>query len=225
MGGSDSPVNAPSPGTRRPTEDVMRKIIYWVHASVDGFVAGPAGEFDWPVVGPELFGYSEAMNERVGTLMYGRVVWEMMAAYWPAADADPDTADDHTRAFAPFWRRTPKVVVSRTLTTAGHGARVIGRNLAEEVAELKRRPGGDILLTGGAEVAASLTALGLLDDYRVVIHPVVLGGGPRLFREPAERIGLTLTDTRTFDGQTVLLRYERQVTTAASSPVPPTQAG
>lgn len=202
----------------------MRKIIYWVHASVDGFVAGPDGAFDWPVPGPELFGYSEAMNEGVDTLMYGRVVWEMMAAHWPTADADPRTADHHARSFAPFWRRTEKVVISRTLKTAGNDARVIGEDLAEEVAELRRRPGGDILLTGGAGAAASLNELGLLDDYRVVIHPVVLGGGIRLFPEPRDRIGLTLIDTRAFDGQTVLLRYERQVTAAASSPEPRTRA-
>ena len=97
----------------------MRKIIYWVHASIDGHIAGPGGEFDWPALGPELFGYSEAMNEQVDTLLYGRVVWDMMAAYWPTADADPGTTDDHGRAFAPFWRRTPKVVVSRTLEEPG----------------------------------------------------------------------------------------------------------
>jgi dihydrofolate reductase len=97
----------------------MRKIIYWVHTSADGYIAGPNGEFDWPTLGPELFGYSEAMNEQVDTLLYGRVVWEMFAAYWPTADADPKTTDDHTRKFAPFWRRTPKVVASRTLDKAG----------------------------------------------------------------------------------------------------------
>jgi len=188
----------------------MRKIIYWVHASIDGHIAGPNGEFDWPTLGPELFGYSEAMNEQVDTLLYGRVVWDMMAAYWPAADADPETTDDHARAFAPFWRQTSKVVVSRTLNKADWEARVIGKNLAEEVAELKRQPGKDILLTGGTQVAACLTGLGLLDDCRIVIHPIVLGGGPRLFLEPKERIDMTLTDSRTFDSQTVLLRYERQ---------------
>jgi dihydrofolate reductase len=188
----------------------MRKIIYWVHASIDGHIAGPNGEFDWPAVGPDLFAYSEKMNEQVDTLMYGRTVWEGMAAYWPTADADPATTDDHARAFAPFFRETPKIVVSRTLEKADWGARVIGKNLAEEVTELKRRPGRDILLTGGAELAASLTELDLLDDYRIVIHPVVLGGGPKLFLEPKDRIGMKLTDSRTFDSQTVLLRYERQ---------------
>jgi dihydrofolate reductase len=202
-------VNAPAEGAADGGADVMRKIIYWVHASIDGFIAGPNGEFDWPAPGPELFGYSEAMNEQVDTLMYGRVVWDVMAAYWPTADADLATADEHARSFAPFWRRTPKVVVSRRLETAGWDARVIGKNLAEEVADLKRQPGKDILLTGGAEVAAALTELGLLDDYRIVIHPVVLGGGPRLFLEPKDRIDLRLVDTRSFDSQTVLVRYER----------------
>ena len=188
----------------------MRKIIYWVHTSIDGYIAGPEGEFDWPAVGPELFGYSETMNEQVDTLMYGRVVWDMMAAYWPTADADPETTHDHARAFAPFWRQTPKIVVSRTLDRADWDARVIGNNLAEQVAELKRQPGKDILLTGGAQVAASLAGLGLLDDYRIVVHPVVLGGGPRLFMEPKDRIDMTLVDSRTFDAKTVLLRYQRQ---------------
>lgn len=188
----------------------MRKIVYWVHTSIDGHIAGPGGAFDWPSLGPELYGYSEAINEGVDTLLYGRVVWEMMAAYWPTADADPATTDEHARVFAPFWRRTPKVVISRTLEKTAWDAQVIGKNLAEEVQELKRRPGGDILLTGGAEAAASLTELGLLDDYRIVVHPVVLGGGRRLFAQPEARIGMRLTDSRTFDAQTVLLRYERQ---------------
>jgi dihydrofolate reductase len=133
-----------------------------------------------------------------------------MSAYWPTADADPETTDDHARAFAPFWRDTPKIVLSRTLDKADWNARVIGADLAGEIAELKSRPGKDILLTGGTEAAASLTELGLLDDYRIVIHPVVLGGGPKLFLEPKDRIDLKLTDSRTFDAQTVLLRYERR---------------
>jgi dihydrofolate reductase len=191
-------------------ELAMRKIIYWVHASIDGHIAGPNGEFDWPTVGPELFAYSTAMNQQVDTLLYGRVVWEWMSSYWPTADADPATADEHAKDFAPYWRRTPKVVVSRTLDKADWGARVIGKDLAEEVAELKRQPGGDILLTGGAQVAASLTELGLLDDFRVVVHPVVLGGGPRLFMEPKGRIDMALVDSRIFDGTSVLLHYERR---------------
>jgi dihydrofolate reductase len=188
----------------------MRKIIYWVHVSIDGHIAGPNGEFDWPAVGPELFQYSNAMDDQVDTLMYGRVVWEWMSAYWPTADADPETADAHAKRYAPYWRKTPKIVVSRTLDSADWNASVIGKNLAEEVSALKRQPGNDILLTGGAKLAGELTELGLLDDYRIVVHPVVLGGGPRLFPQSKDRIDMTLVDSRTFDSKTVLLRYVRK---------------
>jgi dihydrofolate reductase len=203
-------VTAPDGGAAVSEELAMRRIIYWVHSSIDGHIAGPDGRFDWPTTGPELFGYSTAMNEQVDTLLYGRVVWEWMSAYWPTADADPATADEHAKGFAPYWRRTPKVVISRTLEKADWGARVIGKNLAEEIAALKRQPGKDILLTGGAEAAASLTELGLLDDFRVVVHPVVLGDGPRLFLSPKDRIDMSLVGSRTFDGASVLLHYERR---------------
>lgn len=183
----------------------MRKIIYWVHTSVDGFIAGPNGEFDWPVMSPELAAYSDAMNEGVDTFLYGRVVWELMSAHWPDADSRFD--DPHTKVFAPLWRTIPKVVVSRTLGEAGWNSRVVA-DLAE-VAALKKADGADILLTGGVELAASLTAEGLIDDYRIVVHPVVLGGGKRLFSHQDARLDLALADTRTFDDRSVLLRYTR----------------
>ncbi|MGC5021855.1 dihydrofolate reductase family protein [Micromonospora sp. DT47] len=116
--------------------------------------------------------------------------------------------DPHDLAFAPVWRRTPKVVVSRTLDAADHGARVIGRDLTADVAALRAEPGGDLLLTGGAGAAAALAAHGLLDEWQLVVHPVVLGGGRPVF--PAiERLGLRLAGTRAFDGASVLLRYAR----------------
>jgi dihydrofolate reductase len=186
----------------------MRKIIYWVHTSVDGFVAGPNGEFDWPAVGPELFGHSDEINEGVDTLLYGRATWEVMASFWPTADEKLD--DPHTKRFAPFWRETPKVVISRSLKSPGWDARVVGQDLAAEITELKSQDGKDILLTGGASAAAALTELGLIDDFRVVVHPVVLGGGQPLFVNAKERVNLELVESRIFDGKTVLLRYRRK---------------
>jgi len=183
----------------------MRKIIYYVHISVDGFIEGPNGEFDWPAIGPELSAYSIDMNDEIDTFLYGRVVYLGMAGYWPTADEVSD--DPHDKAFAPIWRRTPKVVASRTLTSADWNTRVIGDDLAAQVTALKAEPGKDILLTGGASLAASLTALGLVDDYRVVVHPVVLGGGKPVFPSPEQRVGLDLVGSRTFDGRTVLLHY------------------
>jgi dihydrofolate reductase len=184
----------------------VRKLVYWVHQSVDGFIEGPSGEFDWPVVGPELSAYSFELTDRADAFLYGRKVWEMMSYWWPRAEEL--SQDPHDLAFAPVWRRTPKIVISRTLESAEYGARVIGRDLAAEVAGLKAQPGRELLLTGGAGAAAALTELGLIDEYQVVVHPVVLGGGAPVF-PGKERLDLRLVETRAFDGRSVLLRYVR----------------
>jgi len=185
----------------------MREIVHMVHTSLDGCVEGPNGEFDWPVMGPELSEYSRAMNERCGEFAYGRKVWDMMSSYWPNAESISD--HPHDIAFAPVWRETPKVVFSRTLEKADWNTRVFGGDLDEAVASLKAEPGRDLLLMGGAELAAQLTARGLIDEYLVFVHPVVLGGGKRPFAEDTARLGLELVESRTFDGQVVLLRFRR----------------
>ncbi|MEU9509245.1 dihydrofolate reductase family protein [Micromonospora sp. NPDC048170] len=185
----------------------MRRIVYGVHQSLDGFIEGPNGEFDWPQMGDELSAYSLAQCDQVDAFLYGRRVWELMAGYWPQAESISD--HPHDLAFVPIWRRTPKVVVSRTLTRAEHGAQVVGGvDLGKEVTALKEQPGGDLLLLGGAGAAAALTALGLIDEYQIFVHPVVLGGGKPVF-SVTERINLRLVESRTFDGRTVLLSYRR----------------
>jgi dihydrofolate reductase len=184
----------------------MRKIIYWVHASVDGFIDGPNGEFDWPVMGPELSAYSEALDQRVDTLLFGRPVWQMMVGFWPNAEAISD--DPHVAAFAPFWRATPKIVCSRTYPGDEWTSRVINTDLAAQVAALKNEAGRDLLLTGGAALAAALTEHRLIDEYHIAVHPVVLGGGRKLFTEPGQRHSLRLIDTRTVDDQVVVTHYQ-----------------
>jgi dihydrofolate reductase len=184
----------------------MRKIIYWVHVSLDGYINGPNGEFDWPVFGPELARYSHEENDDVDTFLYGRTVWELMSSYWPTADENTD--EEHARHFAPIWRATPKVVFSTTLERADWNATVVRGDLEAEVRALKSLPGKDMQLTGGAELAAALAEKNLIDEYQVVVHPVVLGGGKRLF-PLTDRFSLNLVESRTFDGATVLLRYTR----------------
>lgn len=183
----------------------MRKVVYWVHTSVDGFIAGPNGEFDWPVLGPELSAYSDTLHERADTFLYGRVVWELMSSYWPTADQISD--HPHSLSFAGIWREMPKVVFSTTLTELGWNARV-ATDVEGEVRALKAQPGKDMVLTGGAQLAGTLAEHDLIDEYQVVVHPVVLGGGKQLFPF-AERFDLTLADSRTFDGRSVLLSYHR----------------
>jgi dihydrofolate reductase len=181
----------------------MRKVIYWVHTSVDGFICGPNGEFDWPVLTPELSEFSDAMTDRVDTFLYGRVVWDLMSSYWPNAEQVSD--HPHDIRFAPIWRRTPKVVFSRTLTEAGWNTRVTA-DVEGTVRALKAEPGKDMLVTGGAGIAAVLAGLGLVDEFHVAVHPVVLGGGKRVF-PVSERLDLSLTATRAFDNRAVLLSY------------------
>lgn len=182
----------------------MRKIIYWVHTSIDGFIEGPNGEFDWPAVGPELSGYSRELHDRVDTFLYGRRVWELMAGYWPTAESVSD--DPHDLWFAPVWRATPKIVFSGTLTSADWDTRVIGADLVDQVTAMKEAPGKDLLLTGGAELAAELAAHGLIDEYHVAVHPVVLGGGKRVF-PVAQRLSPTLAGTTVYDDRVAVLRY------------------
>ncbi|MER7277960.1 dihydrofolate reductase family protein [Dactylosporangium sp. NPDC000244] len=183
----------------------MRNLIYWVHTSVDGFIDGPDGEFDWPSMGPELSAYSEGLDERVGILLYGRPVWDMMVGFWPTAESMDDSP--HTAAFAPFWRATPKVVCSRTHAGDDWTDRVIRDDLPGEIAALKAEEGGDILLTGGAALAAALTEAGLVDEYHIAVHPVVLGGGRPLFARPPRRLNLRTEQSRTLDRGVVVTRY------------------
>jgi dihydrofolate reductase len=183
----------------------MRKIIYWVHTSVDGFIDGPNGEFDWPTMGPQLSAYSQGLDKEVDTLLFGRPVWQMMVDFWPNAESMSD--DAHVASFAPFWRATPKIVFSRTYPGDKWTSRVISANLADEVTALKNQSGGDLLLTGGASVASALTTLGLIDEYHIAVHPVVLGGGRQLFADPGQRHNLRLVESRTLDGQVVVNQY------------------
>jgi dihydrofolate reductase len=184
----------------------MRKIIHYVHSSLDGYIEGPGGAFDWAALGPDLARYAYALEDRTDALLYGRAVWEFMSAYWPTADEVSD--DPHDRAYAPRWRKAQKIVVSRTLTDPSWDARVVGRDdLAVEAAALKSEPGGDLLLMGGAGAAGALTALGLVDEYHVVVHPVVLGGGRPLFAPGTDRLALDLVGSTPCDGRTVVLRY------------------
>lgn len=183
----------------------MRKIIYWVHTSIDGFVAGPNGEFDWPAMTDELAAHSDALNERVDTFLYGRIVWDLMSSFWPTAERLDDSP--HTLTFAPIWRAMPKVVFSRTLTSVEGNARVVA-DAEHGVRELKAAQGRDMLLTGGSDLAATLADLDLIDEYQLVVHPVVLGGGKRVL-PLAARTDLRLVETRAFDDRAVLLHYAR----------------
>ncbi|MEU7985922.1 dihydrofolate reductase family protein [Streptosporangium canum] len=184
----------------------MGRLIHFVHQSLDGFIEGPAGEFDWPQMGPELSAYSQELSGGDKVFLYGRVVWDMMSGYWPRAEQH--STHEHDLAFAPIWRAASKVVVSRTLEKAEWNTRVIGENVVGELTALKES-GATLLLFGGSALAAHLTEHGVIDEYQIFVHPVILGGGKPVFQEQSHRAGLELVESRTFDSQVVLLRHRR----------------
>ncbi|MGP3973002.1 dihydrofolate reductase family protein [Streptomyces sp. 8N114] len=181
------------------------KLIHFVAQSVDGYIEGPNGEFDWPIMESELSEHGQELNRFADAFLYGRKVWDMMSGFWPRAEELSD--DPHDLRFAPVWREFPKYVVSRTLEKADWNTRIIKDDVADEIAKLKAS-GTNLVLFGGTTLAAFLTEHGLIDEYQISVHPVVLGGGQPTFHDP-ERFDLRLAEARTFDSKVVLLRYTR----------------
>jgi dihydrofolate reductase len=189
----------------------MRKLIYSMGVSLDGFIAGPDGEIAVPAPGEELHRFHNQQARELGAHLYGRRLYEVMS-YWDNFAEENPSAPEHELEFAEIWRDTPKIVVSTSLERAEGEARLVRENLAEEVAELKRQAGGD-LAVGGAGLAASLMKLGLIDEYRPVVHPVIAGGGTPFLPPSENRVGLRLLETRTFGCGAVYLRYQTAAAT------------
>ena len=184
----------------------MRKLIYSMGVSLDGFVAGPDGEIDWSAPDEELHRFHNQQTREVGAHLYGRRLYEEMA-YWETADEKP-SAPDHELEFARIWKDTPKIVFSKTLEKVEGNARLVRDSAAEEVARLKQQPGKD-LAVGGAGLASTFMKPGLIDEYRLFVSPVVLGGGTPYLPALDKRINLELVETRTFGSRVVYVRYQR----------------
>lgn len=179
----------------------MRRVVLQMGVTVDGYVAGSGGEADWglPAEHPGVRAWKLASLGKVGTHIMGRVTYEQMAAHWPTASGD----------YATVMNSLPKVVFSATLPTAGWaGSRIARGDLAAEIAALKAEPGGEIMAHGGAAFVQSLSRLGLIDEYRLVINPVVLGSGLPLFKDLAKPLRVELTEARTFPGGTAIHVYQ-----------------
>jgi dihydrofolate reductase len=185
----------------------MRKVILFVQVSLDGFFEGPKKELDWNMVDDELHAHVNEVLKTMGGFLSGRVAYELMAEYWPTADADP-AATPFVKEFAPIWRDMPKVVYSKTLTSAGWNTTIARDVVREEVEALKLHAKGD-LIVGGGDLGAAFMAQDLVDEYRIYVHPIQIGEGKRLFPPSQEKVPLRLAETRTFGNGVVLLRYER----------------
>jgi dihydrofolate reductase len=184
----------------------MRKLIYSMGMSLDGFIAGPDGEIDWSAPDAELHRFHNQQARETGAHLYGRRLYEVMR-YWETAEEN-SSAPEHELEFARIWKDTPKIVFSNTLETVEGNARLVKDSAAEEVTRLKEQPGKD-LAVGGAGLASTFIKLSLIDEYRLFVSPVVLGGGTPYFPALDERINLELVETRTFGSRVVYLRYQR----------------
>ncbi|MFD3378359.1 MULTISPECIES: dihydrofolate reductase family protein [unclassified Streptomyces] len=190
----------------------MRKIVLSIGISLDGFFEGPNREIDWHVVDDEMLRHFNEFVGELGGLLTGRVTHELMAAYWPTADQDPECSETN-REFAAIWRDIPKIVYSRTLEKADWNATVVREVAPDVIRALKEQPGGD-LVVGGADLAAEFRRHDLIDEYRIYVHPVLIGHGNPLFRDTDALARLRLIETHVFGNGVVLLRYERTETTS-----------
>jgi len=188
----------------------MRKIIFLIHVTLDGFIAGPNGEMDWIVYNNEVAQYSYDLHDTTDTAIYGRTTYEMMAAYWPTMLEDPN-GDPRDRTHAHWLEGATKIAVSSTLESVDWENTILIRdNLAEEFTKLKQQQGKDMWLLGSPTLARSMMQLNLIDEYRLNVNPVVLGSGKPLFGELKHQMNLKLIEAKTFEGGVVALRYEPQ---------------
>jgi dihydrofolate reductase len=183
----------------------MRSVTYSMGVSLDGYIVGPDGSFNWTAPDDEVFRFAIDQIRDVGVHLMGRRLYETML-YWETADEDP-SLDEAMREWTALWKPLPKVVFSRALSSVRGEARLAGGGLTEEIERLRAEPGvGDIAI-GGATLATQAATLGLIDEYRPKIYPVLVGGGIPYFARDEQRADLELVETRTFKSKVVYHRY------------------
>jgi len=184
----------------------MGKLIYSMGISLDGYIAGPDGTFDWSVPSEELHRFHNERVRELGCHLLGRNLYETML-YWETADQDPELGEVE-REFADIWLALPKVVVSTTLEQVEGNARLVRDGVVAEVERLKAKGGGDIGI-GGAGLAATLIEADLIDEFHPFVHPVIVGGGTPFLPDLEEPLDLELVATRVFGSRVVSMRYQR----------------
>lgn len=181
----------------------MRRLIFQILVSLDGFFETANGEIDWHIVDDEFNTYSKELLDSVDTLLFGRVTYELMAGYWPTALAKDDDAE-----VAYKMNHLSKLVFSRSVfLPAWNNARVITQNIREEISTLKQQTGKDMVMIGSADLASTFIQLNLIDEYSIIVAPVVLGNGKRLFQDIGDKQHLELIGNRRFNSGNILLRY------------------
>jgi dihydrofolate reductase len=183
----------------------MRRVTYSMGLSLDGYIAGPDGSIDWSEPDEGLFRFVIDDTRSVGVYLMGRRLYETML-YWETAERDRPL-DDAELEWAALWKPLPKVVFSNTLTEVQGNARLATDGLAEEIERLRAEPGEGDIAIGGATLAAEAAELGLIDEYKARIYPLLVGGGIPYFAQLQRQVNLDLVEHRTFDSGVMYLRY------------------
>jgi dihydrofolate reductase len=183
----------------------MRSVTYSMGMSLDGYIVGPDGRFDWTAPDPEVFRAHIDEIRDVGVHLMGRRLYETML-YWETAEQE-QSLDDAELEWAGLWNPLPKVVFSSTLSTVQGNARLASGDLAEEIRRLRSESGEGDIAIGGATLAADAAALDLIDEYRPWVYPVLVGGGIPFFPQGERRVDLDLVNTHTFTSKVVYMRY------------------
>lgn len=179
----------------------MRKIVVFNYISLDGFIAGPNGEIDWFAWDDETAQYSKELADSFDTMLFGRVTYELMAGYWPTVTTEDPIITEN-------MNNSSKIVFSRTLDKADwNNTRLVREILPEEISKMKQQPGKDMVIFGSGSIVAHLTQLDLIDDYRMLVNPVILGSGIRQFSDK-NTTQLKLVESKTFTIGLVMLHYQ-----------------
>jgi dihydrofolate reductase len=186
----------------------MRKIVSFVHLSLDGFVTSAEGGLDWVSITEEMFDYVEQRIKQTDTALYGRVTYQMMEAYWPTAAAQPN-ASKHDLEHSRWYKTARKIVLSKTLADNNTvNTKIIRSHLIDEITHLKQGAGSEILVFGSPSATHALMAENLIDEYWIFLNPVLLGQGIPLFKNIKDRTNLVLVTSKTFASGVVCLHYE-----------------
>lgn len=187
----------------------MRNLIFFMHTSLDGFVAGPNGEMNWITVNDEIFDFVGTMTDKADTALYGRATYEMMEGYWPTAAQQPN-ASKHTKEHSVWYKNVSKIVLSNTLNEEGLvNTTVISNQLAHNINKIKNREGKNILIFGSPRASHSLLGEGLVDEFWLFVNPVLLGQGIPLFKNVPETTKLKLIEAKTFACGVIAMHYAK----------------
>jgi dihydrofolate reductase len=190
----------------------MRNLIFFMHTSLDGFVAGLNGEMDWINLDDSMFDFVATMTDKADTALYGRVTYEMMQSYWPTA-GEQLNATKHDIKHSTWYNKVSKIVLSKTINDSGlHNTKVISDQLSDNINKLKQQDGKNILIFGSPGASQSLLNQDLIDEFWLFVNPVILGQGIPLFKNITGTTKLKFVESKTFACGVIAIHYKKSQT-------------